>query len=52
MPEADAAVIDEVCQPLASELGYAFDGDVLPGHPLVLTPTPVADASVPVAVPV
>jgi Sulfotransferase family len=39
--EAEAAIIDEVCQPLARELGYAFEGDGVPSHPLVLTP--VAD---------
>ena len=47
--EADAAIIDEVCQPLASELGYAFGGDGVPSHPLVLTPA-ADDLSVSLAV--
>jgi len=49
VPEADAEAIDEVCGPLARELGYAFEGDSVPLHSLVLAP--VADASVPVVVP-
>lgn len=47
--EADAAIIDDVCQPLASELGYAFGGDGVPSHPLVLTPV-ADDLSVSLAV--
>jgi hypothetical protein len=38
VPAAEAAIIDEVCQPFASELGYSFDGDSAPRHPLVLAP--------------
>jgi hypothetical protein len=49
VPEAEAAAIDEVCQPLARELGYAFAGDFAPRHRLVLAPAPVVTA--PVAVP-
>jgi hypothetical protein len=49
--EADAAIIDAVCQPLASELGYAFGGDTSPEHPLVLAPAPGADEVVLLPVP-
>jgi hypothetical protein len=48
VPEADAEAIDEVCQPLARELGYAFEGDSVPRHPLVLAP--VADVAAPLVV--
>jgi hypothetical protein len=36
LPESDAAMIDERCQPLASELGYLWSGDRAPSNPFVI----------------